>query len=72
MHILQATWVVLFELFPSFEWTFYAMITMAVIILLLEMVQIGHDPADYFSNVFNYLEVTGNLLVIATRWDYFR
>lgn len=71
LHILQALVVILFDLYPSFNWTNYVMIGLATIILMLELIQITHNVGNYFSNIFNFLEAIANILVILTRFDYF-
>lgn len=48
------------------------MIGIAIVVLLLEQIQIFHDPKEYFSTMLNYFEITGNVLVILTRWPLFQ
>ena len=71
LYIGQAACICCYELYPQLIWTHDVMSALAIIILLLEMIQICHDPKDDLSSIFNDLEVFGNGLVLLTRLPQF-
>ena len=48
------------------------MTIMAIVILLIEAIQISFDPFSYLSSPFNYLDLAGNSLVLLTRFERFK
>lgn len=64
IHIIQACLACTMEIYPDFEILKQWMTGLAIFILLLELIQICHHPKAYLSNIFNYLEISANSLVI--------
>lgn len=64
IYILQAVFVSYWEFYPQNYWVKLTMYTLASIIIFIEMIQLTHDPWEYVTSPYNYLEILGNILVI--------
>lgn len=71
IYIVQSINVSMYETWHEFEWPEYAMCSVAILILMIELIQISFNPYEYLSQPFNYLDLTGNGLVLLTRFPYF-
>ena len=60
------------ELYAGLVWAIIVQIALAIMILSIETVQIYHDPLDYIQNPYNYLELSGSVLVLLTKLEAFK
>lgn len=62
----------LYEFYDDQMWVTIPMRIMAILLIFIEGMQICIKPKEYLASPFNWLEITGNFLVLLTKIPFFR
>lgn len=73
-HTIMAALVCFYVFIPDSTFLDVLMLIVASLNILVEIIQIFHDPIEYVENPLNALELAGNVLVIfiVSNWGFFQ
>lgn len=67
LYVSQAVMVSINQLYPDFAVAVWLSYILACVILAIEAIQLIQDPKDYIKNPYNWLESSGNILVLLSQ-----